>query len=180
MKILPAIRKLNGRWPQVTPRETRGWDFRKRCHQPQPRPTKTEKSESPEWVSEGWQPPWEKSKADFQSTPITAISTPNAHVFKELGQPKVGHTIKPKGKLSRPQLSCHQPEDKADYRGRGEWFETGGFRIQKPALWYLESQLPWAIFFLKSTAFEGTVKATKLCEALLSFPASLCQCQSGT
>lgn len=58
-----------------------------------------------------------KSKADFQSRHITGIATaPKAHVFRELGQPKVGHALKPKRET---QQTPAQPEEKAAYRGGG-------------------------------------------------------------
>lgn len=99
-------------------------EISERCHWPQPRPAETEQVNChSERASEGWQPPQRKSKADFpeqSSLPLpsqASVSSPTTQVFKELGQLKVGHMLEPKGKLSRPQLPCSQPEDNADSPG---------------------------------------------------------------
>lgn len=99
------------------------------------------------------------------SPPMSSVSTPNTHVFKELGQPKVGHAIKPKGKLSRPQLSCSQPEDKADYEG---W-------LQNSETCPLILGIPVTLSHLFSEEhLKVPVKATKLCGALLCLSQLVC------
>lgn len=105
-------------------------------------------------------PHWVEHIFSHTTTLTTSMSTTNTHVFKELGQPKVGHVLKPKGKLSRPQLSCSQPEDKSDsLRG------TGGFRNLTCDTWNPSYHEPSA--FWKEQGLKAAVKATKLCRALL-------------
>lgn len=70
------------------------------------------------------------------SHPESSGSTPDA-VFKELGKPKVGHVLKPKGKLSRPQLPCSQLEDHADSPGGQVASETCPTILGIPGFWLL-------------------------------------------
>lgn len=165
VRSLPAIRRLNGLWPDGS--WDWEWGFRKSCWGPQPRPAKTEQksaSSHSEWASDGWQPPWRRAKQTFRDVislpppPSPLKASPNTRIFKEPGQPKVGHAVKPKGKLSRLQLPCSHRDNADSPRGQVA-LET--------CPRYLESQLPWAICF--QWGLKEAVKA-KLRGALLCLP----------
>lgn len=173
LRSLPAIRRLSGLWPDGS--WDWGWGFWKSCWGPQPRPAKTEQKKCIVTVSEQVMAdnpcgqPWRRAKQTFRDVtslpppPKSSESTPNTRVFKEPGQPKVGHAMKPKGKLSRPQLPCSQPKDNADSPRGQVALET--------CPRYLESQLPWAICFLKRMGFEGGWESQVMWGTALPSPA---------